>query len=89
MPLKVLRTRNSGEVFNYCLSTLPPRLFDVYSLYEIGGLNSQEICEILDIFPSSFWEMFNRARIHLRRYLKTGWFGNEKTANEVAMDAGF
>jgi RNA polymerase sigma-70 factor (ECF subfamily) len=62
-----------------CLAALPKRMAAVFSLREMDGLKSQEICKELDISSSNLWVMLHRARYDLRRCLEQNWFGHKKT----------
>ena len=61
-------------VFQQCLSPLPDRVSRAFTLREIDGLTSEEICETLNITVNNLWVMLHRARMHLRRCLEMNWF---------------
>ncbi|MCI0618746.1 hypothetical protein L0244_37695 [bacterium] len=44
------------------MAQLPPRFAEAFTLREIEGLSSYEICDILNITPNNFWVMLHRAR---------------------------
>ncbi len=64
------------EIFQHCLSQLPPRLAEAFTLREIDSLRSEEICEILKISSNNLWVMLHRARALLRRSLEVNWFAS-------------
>lgn len=66
-----------GEFFGVlqnCMSKLPERVSSVFSLREMNGLETDEICEILSLSSSNFWVMMHRARMALRRCIEINWF---------------
>ncbi|MCG3120885.1 MAG: RNA polymerase sigma factor YlaC [bacterium] len=73
-PSQLVEQKEFWEIFNRCLSQLPPRLAEVFALREVDGLSSDEVCEILKITPNNLWVMLHRARVLLRRGLETNWF---------------
>ncbi len=66
-----------GEFFGVlqnCMSKLPERVATVFSLREMNGLDTDEICELLSVSSSNFWVMMHRARMSLRRCIEINWF---------------
>src|SRR6266404_2239464 len=51
------------------LGKLPPRVAQVFQLYEIEERPSREVCEQLNISESNLWVMLHRARKQLREHL--------------------
>ncbi len=76
-PEDLLQQSEFWEVFNRCLSPLPPRIASAFTMREVDGLSSDEICEILDIRMNNLWVMLYRARTHLRRCIEMNWFQRE------------
>ena len=66
------------KVFNDCLSPLQKRTVSAFTLREVEGLNSEEICEILSIKVNNLWVILHRARLHLRNCLEVNWFRSER-----------
>lgn len=62
------------EVLNDCLSKLPNREAYVFTMREVDGLTSKEICEVLEISSNNFWVIIHRARMNLRRCIELNWF---------------
>jgi RNA polymerase sigma-70 factor (ECF subfamily) len=73
-PSMVLEQKEFQEVLKQCLSELPSRLAIVFSLREMDGLSSEEICNMLNISKTNLRVMFHRARLQLRLCLETRWF---------------
>jgi RNA polymerase sigma-70 factor, ECF subfamily len=73
-PEKVLEHMEFRGILTHCLSELPERVANCFTLREIDGLDSMEICRILGISSNNFWVMMHRARLHLRRCIDFNWF---------------
>jgi RNA polymerase sigma-70 factor (ECF subfamily) len=73
-PEALLQQSEFWEVFSNCLQPLPPRIASAFTLREVDGLESEEICEILNISVNNLWVMLHRARAHLRRCIEVNWF---------------
>jgi RNA polymerase sigma-70 factor, ECF subfamily len=73
-PSELLEQGEFWEVFQKCISPLPARIGSAFTLREMEGLSSEEICEVLGITVNNLWVMLHRARMHLRRCLELNWF---------------
>lgn len=73
-PEKVMEHSEFRGVLAHCLGELPERVANVFSMREMDGLDSHEICSLLSISDSNFWVMMHRARLHLRRCVDVNWF---------------
>lgn len=76
-PEELLEQGEFWEVFSQCLAPLPARISSAFTLREVDGLTSEEICEVLNVTVNNLWVMLHRARMHLRRCLEVNWFGRE------------
>jgi RNA polymerase sigma-70 factor (ECF subfamily) len=56
--------------FRACLGSIPVRQAELFSLRELDGLSTEEICKELAITPSNLWTLLHRARVALARCLK-------------------
>lgn len=77
-PSELLEKGEFWIVFQNCLSPLPTRISSAFTLREVEGCTSEEVCEILSITPNNLWVMLHRARTHLRRCVEINWFMREK-----------
>jgi len=77
-PEKALEHTEFRAILTHCLSELPERVANCFTLREMDGFEAAEICRILGISPGNFWVMMHRARLHLRRCLDFNWFRKEK-----------
>ena len=57
-----------------CVGKLPKNVAAVFNLRELDGMESREICAMLNISESNLWVMLHRARMALRRCLEANWF---------------
>jgi RNA polymerase sigma-70 factor, ECF subfamily len=73
-PAELIERADFWNVFNDCLTPLPQRTVSAFTLREVDGLKSEEICEILSISANNLWVMLHRARLHLRNCLEVNWF---------------
>jgi RNA polymerase sigma-70 factor (ECF subfamily) len=73
-PAELTERSDFWRVFTDCLSPLPPRTASAFTMREVDGLKSEEICEILSISANNLWVMLHRARLHLRNCLEVNWF---------------
>lgn len=73
-PEKLLEQNEFWMVFTDCLSPLPARTAHAFTLREVEGLTSEEVCEVLMISANNLWVMLHRARLHLRHCLEVNWF---------------
>ena len=83
-PSKSLEQKEFFKVFQHCLLKLPPRLAQVFVLRELDGLETKEICDVMNISPDNLWVMLYRARTQLRQHLELMWF--DKTEQEKKED---
>lgn len=73
-PEQVMERSEFWDVMNGCLSALPERIASVFTLREMDGLTSDEICDVLSLSASNFWVIMHRARMQLRRCIEIKWF---------------
>ena len=62
------------QTYRDCAGKLPAKVAAVFTMREVDGIESKEICELLAISESNLWVMLHRARMALRRCLETNWF---------------
>ena len=72
-PAKMLEQKRFMEALEKCNGTLPERLAQVFTLREVTGLTTEEICAELDITPNNCNVMLYRARMGLRECLEKNW----------------
>lgn len=57
-----------------CTDGLKPAMAQVFSLREVAGLETEEICKELNISPTNCWVLLHRARLFLRECLELNGF---------------
>jgi len=73
-PEEVLRESEFQGILTHCLGELPERIANAFTMREVDGFTSEEICEVLAVSPNNYWIMLHRARLHLRRCIEFNWF---------------
>jgi RNA polymerase sigma-70 factor, ECF subfamily len=72
--VRLLESREFWEILDRGLAQLSPQMAIAFTLREIDGLSSEEICEILDVTPNNLWVILHRGRAKLRHFLEAEWF---------------
>ena len=65
------------KTFHDCSHKMPKNIATVFTMREVDGVESKEICKLLNISENNLWVMLHRARMALRRCLETNWFGKQ------------
>jgi len=69
-PHQVFEQKEFIDAVYLCLSKMPQRLADAFVYKEIDGIDTEEICRILNITPTNCGVMLYRARMSLRGCLE-------------------
>lgn len=69
-----LQQQEFFAVLQQCLSKLPSRIAQVFTLREIEEQTTEEICKTLAISSTNLWVILHRARVQLRQCLEMRWF---------------
>lgn len=69
------------------MGDLPPRLAQVFQLYEVEERSAQDVCEKMAISPSNLWVMLHRARHQLRQELSPWWHHSQMLPASAASEA--
>lgn len=73
-PGAALDSQAFWNTFRQCSDKLPRNIATVFTLRELDGVDSREICHTLNISESNLWVMLHRARMALRQCLEIHWF---------------
>ncbi len=65
------------RVLQNCLDGIPDRQARAFVLREMDGLDSDELCKLLDVTETNLWVMLHRARVRLRRCIDENWFQDD------------
>ncbi len=79
-PAELLHQKKFLEQLSKCLAGLSPKLAIAFTLREIDGADTEEICKVLGVTETNLWVILHRARGRLRECLETRWLG--RTAAE-------
>ncbi|HEY5686820.1 MAG TPA: sigma-70 family RNA polymerase sigma factor [Yeosuana sp.] len=63
-----------GEAILNCLSKLPEKQAEVFRMKTIEGIETEDICNELNITASNLWVIIHRARTAMVLCLKESWF---------------
>ena len=72
-PLKDLETKELHQVLQTCLDGLPDRFRQAFVMREIDGIESEKVCQELNITQTNFWVIMHRSRLQLRRCIEKKW----------------
>ena len=72
--VRLLESREFWQILDRGLAQLSPQMAIAFTLREIDGLSSEEICEVLDVTPNNLWVILHRGRAKLRHFLEAEWF---------------
>jgi RNA polymerase sigma-70 factor, ECF subfamily len=73
-PERLVRDKEFADRLARCLSELPPRHASAFALREVDGMETGEICKVLEISETNLWVILHRARMRMRRCLEVHWF---------------
>lgn len=76
-PADLFRQKEFLAQLTECLSELSPNQANAFTLREIEGLGTGEICKVLHVTETNLWVILHRARMLLRRCLETRWLARE------------
>jgi RNA polymerase sigma-70 factor (ECF subfamily) len=62
------------KAYRACLEKLPGKTATAFNLREVDGVESKEVCAMLNISENYLWVTLHRARMALRACLETNWF---------------
>ncbi len=83
-PDELIDQKEFWDVFSRGVSSLSARAATAFILREIDCLDTDEICETLNVSRENLWVMLHRARLALRRFLQTNWFGAPSASSKTA-----
>lgn len=75
-PDGLLERRQFWDALALCLEKLPPRTAQVFTLREMDGVETEKICELLNVTPVNLGVILHRARKQLRDCLSRRYFGH-------------
>jgi len=80
-PSRRMELAEFREALQLALGKLPPRIAQVFQMYEVEERPNREVCDKLKISESNLWVMLHRARKQLRQELAGWWEGKREAHN--------
>jgi len=74
-PEKSLDRKELMSALSGCIQNLPEKLGHVFTLCELEGMDSDEVCKVLGVSPTNLGVMLHRARIRLQKCISEKGFG--------------
>lgn len=71
-----IESRELGIAINNCVDALPVKYSTVFKMKTIQNIDTEDICNELDISSSNLWVIIHRARLQLRKCMEDSWFKN-------------
>ena len=85
LPSRRIELGEFREHLERAMGQMPPRLAQVFQLYEIEEQPNREVCRQMNISESNLWVMLHRARKQLREQLGGWWFGESQERNPESL----
>jgi len=85
-PSKRMELAEFREALETALGKLPPRIAQVFQLYEVEEQPNREVCARLNITESNLWVMLHRARKQLREELAGWWNGSNRQDRSISLN---
>jgi RNA polymerase sigma-70 factor (TIGR02943 family) len=75
-PSRRMELAEFRDALEKALGKLPPRIAQVFQLYEVEERPNREVCAQLNISEGNLWVMLHRARRQLQQELRDWWQGD-------------
>lgn len=85
-PSRRMELAEFRDALETALGKLPPRIAQVFQLYEVEERENREVCARLNISESNLWVMLHRARKQLRNELGAWWNGEAQTVRTESLN---
>ena len=72
-PKHAYEQKEFWEVFYACMSKLKNKTGMAFTLRELEGLSTEDICKELNLKPNNLWVVLHRARTQLKSCLEANW----------------
>ncbi len=72
-PEDTLTSERFWQVFDICMIALPDNIARIFTMRELMGLSTRQICEEAGIKENNCWVILHRGRLLLRACLEKGW----------------
>lgn len=78
-PENTLASERFWQVFDSCMITLPDNIARIFTMRELMGLSTRQICEEAGIKENNCWVILHRGRLLLRACLEKGWLSEAQS----------
>lgn len=85
-PSRRMELAELRQAMELALGKLPPRIAQVFQLYEVEERSNREVCNQLNISASNLWVMLHRARKQLREELAGWWKGHNPQNDSINLN---
>lgn len=82
-PEEQLNSDQFFAVVDACVNDLPEKIARVFSMKELLDCDADEVCSILNLTQSDYWQCMSRARKRLQMCLNARWFESSSRGGEV------
>lgn len=82
-PRKVFEQKEFWDVFSSCLAGLDKRMNLAFTMKELEGMTTEEVCKELEVEPTYLWVILYRARNNLKACLEKNWLRKNKGEREI------
>lgn len=82
-PEEAFEQKRFWEVFGAGLAMLPAKTREVFTMRDVFGHSTEEICKKLKISETNCWVILHRARMAMRNHLSTQWFTDERVLDDI------
>lgn len=73
---KEIEQTELGTILDSCIADLRGNQYKVFVMKTIQGMDTEEICNELDLSPSNVWVLLHRARVQLKECVNKKWYKN-------------
>ena len=77
-PREIYKQKEFLAVLYYCLAMLPSRQSEIFTLREMDGLSTHELCKLYDNSATKSREILHRARMIIRSCVEKNCFNDPK-----------
>jgi RNA polymerase sigma-70 factor, ECF subfamily len=82
-PRKVFEQKEFWEVFSSCLAKLDDRMSAAFTMKELEGMSTEDVCKELGVEPTYLWVILYRARKGLKECLERNWLKRNTGMKEI------
>ncbi len=86
-PSRRMELAEFRQALERAMGKLPPRIAQVFQLYEVEERPNREVCDRLKISESNLWVMLHRARKQLRQELASWWNDHGRHERSICLSA--